>query len=854
MSDPAPPDARARRGHDQAAVRLDGHADPTEVGGKAAALDRLLDWGFPVPVTGVVTASAYRRWAAHPDIRRLVDDGRAGTHRTVDDVNAVCASVPLDYADGLAIAALALDVAGDGKLAVRSSATIEDLAGSSFAGQYTSVLDVDPADADAVLAAVRKVFSSLWHPAPCAYRSARGVDDGDAAMAVVLQRMIDAVRAGVIFTRDPTSGGDAARVEWVDGMGEALVSGQQTPTVRVVPLGEPEAGTATTRLQDTTEPEVRRAVELALGVEERAGGPQDVEWAWDGTQVWLVQARPITAGFPSARSRADVPAGPAQGDGFDDSPEVVEGCELTTAGIGESLPGVLPPLVWTTARHLVEEAFRNLLGDLGLLSPELVDRSGVVRRVRGRAALDYRQVASTLPGAAEALESAYFRTTPTPHGSVSGATPTPGKGPGGASTRQRRRRLRSAAHDVRVLAARRRSAIDAACTSVAVEVLCGAPPALESMTDGDVLAYHLRLLDLAGRAATAELGVAADAVASHGRLGVHLERCVKGRGAMLADQVVAGAAVIVSPSPTASMSVVAGPTWIEAGIVPPQFAGDSERDVREAAALDHLAEAVIDGTGSDASTWMLWWRVKVARRLAQEAIGRLSLRERAKQGLLCIGGELRRVHHEMGRRLVDRGALERATDVELVGVEEIRGWMAGATTVSGEDLARRRTAQHLYADQPPLPDRFVAGQDDRGRDRSLPASVQSPVGEVLSGWAASPGWYQGVARVLHDASDELADGEVLVADAVDPSWSPLFLRAGAIVLSRGGPLSHAAILARELGVPAVMHVAESHEVLDGRLVTVDGNEGIVTIHALPPDALPPDASPPDLGQRTGERS
>ena len=102
-------------------------------------------------------------------------------------------------------------------------------------------------------------------------------------------------------------------------------------------------------------------------------------------------------------------------------------------------------------------------------------------------------------------------------------------------------------------------------------------------------------------------------------------------------------------------------------------------------------------------------------------------------------------------------------------------------------------------------------------------------GHRLDGWAASPGRYTGTARVVADAGDRLEPGDILVAEATDASWSPLFLEAGAIVVDRGGPLSHAAILARELGIPAVLNVEGASRTLDGRRMTVDGDAGIVVL-------------------------
>jgi pyruvate,water dikinase len=109
------------------------------------------------------------------------------------------------------------------------------------------------------------------------------------------------------------------------------------------------------------------------------------------------------------------------------------------------------------------------------------------------------------------------------------------------------------------------------------------------------------------------------------------------------------------------------------------------------------------------------------------------------------------------------------------------------------------------------------------------APLDLPDGGRFDGWAASPGRYTGTATVVSDPDTPFEAGAILVAEATDASWSPLFLKAGAIVVDRGGPLSHAAILARELGVPAVLNVQGASRMFDGRRLTVDGGAGIVVV-------------------------
>jgi pyruvate,water dikinase len=323
---------------------------------------------------------------------------------------------------------------------------------------------------------------------------------------------------------------------------------------------------------------------------------------------------------------------------------------------------------------------------------------------------------------------------------------------------------------------------------------------------------------------TVELAVASDAVGAYREL----ERTLAGHlgeqeAAAAAQRVTAGSGRRRTRSSATSRSVFAGPTWAEDGIgsLPPESCRTDREDARRE------LEAQLTGRRA-------WKRVRILtgqvvdvrlhllRRLMDDAAAGLARRENVKAAVLAVGGEVRRVHLELGRRLVAAGVLSEFTDVDLLRDTELAPALGGHAPAPAE-LARRKRWLAQRAEDPPLPVRF------RGVPSTAPP--EAPEGDVLEGWAASPGRHTGRARVLAAPDlDRLQPGEVLVAAATDAGWSPLFLRAGAIVVERGGPLSHAAIVARELGVPAVLNIAGASAVMDGRLVTVDGDTGTVVLH------------------------
>jgi pyruvate,water dikinase len=776
--------------------------EPRVVGGKAASLDRLIGWGLPVPATGVVTTAVYHRLAAQPRVARLVDHVRAGVAVAAEDVDEVFETATLGNEDRAAIAAVAHRVGQGDRVAVRSSATVEDLDRSASAGQYRSLLDIDPTDQQALERSVKNVFASLWHPAPYAYRHAFGIDHGAAEMAAMIMRMVPARRAGVVFTVDPAGAADTARIESVEGLAERLVSGAETPQAVLLTRAGPRSD---------VEPVTAEALDLALDIEARAGTAQDVEWAWDGRRVWAVQARPITVTAAGA------------GDGFDDDPRLLDELDLTTLGIGEMLPGVLPPLVWGLAAHLVEDAFRRLLDDLGALPDDLIEATGLVHRVRGRAAMDFgalEQMASSLPGsAAEELEQEYFGSR------RRGRAAAPARSVGHP-------RLRSAAHDLRVLRARHTAVTEAAATVAGIDgVLAEAcdPARLDRRA---LVAYHARLIDLAARTMAAELGVAADAAATHRRLQVlltpHLGEVEAGREA---DRMVAQVGVAATTPATASAAVFAGPTWHELGRDPPSPRRKPGGEERERSAIDDLLDHLKGTPGWREDSIRTALRRRAIRRLAHETAHRLDLRERAKASLLTLGGAVRRVHLEAGSRLTEAGDLDRAEDVDLLSPAELRDALTGGPVVAPALLAHRRRWLDRYRQDGALPARFSGW--------TSPVAPAEVAADCLEGWAASAGRFRGSVEVVDTATADLTRDAVLVAEATDPSWSPLFMKAGAIVLDRGGPLSHAAILARELGVPAVLNVPGATRLLAGREVTVDGDAGIVIVHDTGDQEAPP---------------
>ncbi|WP_411709877.1 PEP/pyruvate-binding domain-containing protein [Arthrobacter sp. B10-11] len=307
------------------------------VGGKAANLGETTRAGLPVPPGFCLTTEAYRR-AVSPAGLEGVHGALAATGDHDLAALATLAArarelilgvdVPPEIAAAVrqSYAALGTDV----PVAVRSSATAEDLPLASFAGQQDTYLNV--VGADAVLDAVRRCWASLWTDRAVAYRATHGISPSTVALAVVVQRMVDAAVAGVLFTANPVTGRrQEAVIDASPGLGEAVVSGAVNPdhfvvdtatgaiterrpgdkAIAIRPL--PGGGTERTVLPPDSGPslddaQVRELAALGSTVEQHYGAPQDIEWAIDAAdKLWLVQSRPITTLYPLPDPRPDLP-------------------------------------------------------------------------------------------------------------------------------------------------------------------------------------------------------------------------------------------------------------------------------------------------------------------------------------------------------------------------------------------------------------------------------------------------------------------------------------------------------------------------------------------------------------------
>jgi phosphohistidine swiveling domain-containing protein len=777
------------------------------VGGKGANLSQLVRAGFPVPAGFLVSTAAYRAFVQDNDLQQqIVARARSDAATDFEAVSASIrqlferATIPSTVA-AIQQASASLGPAGKAlvPLAVRSSATTEDLPGASFAGQQETYLNVR--GEQALLQAVKRCWASLWTPRALAYRAGLGIDPATVSLAVVVQVLVPASAAGVLFTANPLTGAlDEIVIDAAWGLGEAIVSGlvttdhliadKATGTLKQVVVADKTVMTAPIssgteeraveanrrRAQVLDEALVAQLVRLGGAIEAHYATPRDIEWCLAGDEFWIVQSRPITT-LPHISVRWESPVPGAKW--FKD----LQAAEWATEP--------LPPLGATTTFATMIAARQRELPSQRLPWSALVNGWLYMR-----ADFQVLPLAVHLVGIVLSI----------PAGRLNG----------------HRRVLRRWPKQLTMLDSLERT-----------------DPS--QLSDASLQAHVDRLLAALGwwwevswDAAVAVLGEQLI-----GKLGVpHLANpavLFRGNDSLLLEAERALRQATTTGEVEAYLARF-GHFMESADLIHPTL-----RELPELLA-QHLAVARQSETGPDERLR----RTRSARSEAEVLVRALrGPRGRLSRWLLGVGqGYAAHVDDAVfhfQRVLARRGAVERAEDVFYLEQAEL--WAPPvdlATRVTQRRLLResqRRLAPPPFI--PPLSD--PAWAKDLQLDRSaLPGATmmfgrgtQERDGRrVLVGAPGSPGRARGTARLIAGPGDfpRFQSGDVLVAHTTTPIWTPLFSIASAAVTEVGGPMSHAAIVAREFGIPLVNGALDATQVIvDGMSVVVDGSAGIVEL-------------------------
>ncbi|MBN2027241.1 MAG: hypothetical protein JW854_10840 [Actinobacteria bacterium] len=892
--------------------------DLEQAGGKGANLGHLLRAGFNVPPGFSIQARAYDVVLETPGLKDRVEQVLADVDFS-DPMDAEMAATmireaivyiplpgPIVKEITSAYRAL-LAEAGGGLVAVRSSVGTRDLSVTSFPGQMDTYHNLR--SEEEVLAKVKECWASAFSYRALVSRHARGINHMDVFVAPVVQAMVDSECAGVIFTANPLSGRRGQMVvNSCLGLGEAVVSGlvQSDHFVLDAACGEVlEERIADKEFKivlDTArgggnirvaldEDERKRPslagdqlaelVEAARAIEEYYGSPQDIEWAFAGGKLFILQARRIT-GLPDAPGGGE--QAPAEWICEFDTTVDPRYDRYTLSNISEVLPGVLTPLSMYDIDAL-DYGFVKANTDFGLMEGiEPESEMTFLGLFYGRAHLNLSVVREMVAKAPGGTTHEFDRRSPEESGLPEVRwRPTP-------------KNLRTLP---RIIAGLLRGAMRA-------------PAEVKRLgRENDSLLARARGLDLESspygplmewlgesrafvKGVMAEHIVVSELAANYYDFLCKLtSQWLEDKGGVLASRLVTGLQTLESARPNIhiwdlSRQVASSEELRELfSSTPPReilsrLESDPSPQAREflLSLRSFLGEFGYRGVFESEAMLPNWEedpsyifsmianyldadpscdphdhaarQEKTREEATLQAMGRLNplqrpllryfikqsqdfiyMREFMKAVLVKLLAQGKMIYHALSRRFAREGMIAEPDDLFFLTRDEIRALALGqGADIAVEELVARRRREYEWNLGVVLP------EHTKGRPTPLSPRELEMHGDVeaLSGIAVSPGRVTGRARVITDprSDAEIRPGEILVAPVTDAAWTPLFVTAGAIVVDVGGPLSHGSIVAREYGIPGVLNVGQgTRAIRTGQVITVDGDRGKVYIHPLP---------------------
>jgi len=796
--------------------------------------------------------------------------------------------VPSDLETALREAYAAL---GAPPVAVRSSATAEDLPDMSFAGQQDTILNV--IGAEPLLEAVVSCWSSLWTARAIGYRARNDIPPEDVALAVVVQVMAQARASGVLFTANPLNGRRTEiAIDAGLGLGEALVSGQLEPDHYVVgadgqiveqTLGSkalsirprPEGGTVTVDEDDAgqqalPDEAITSLAQLGRQVADLYGTPQDIEWAWDGGQHQLLQTRPITSLFP-------VP------DGLGPEPLRL----LFSFGAVQGMLDPITPLGRDALRGLfvggaAEFGLRYTVETLPVLQTAaerlFIDLTELARHPLGRRLLR-AALPMIEPGGVGALEPLWddprlsttrrglglrglLRAVPLGLRIIVGLIPTLFR-----PEQSRKRMQRQIEAFIDEAQAKASAAVTLEERITRIEQVLGLVFPLVATQIGPRLQLGIGSLIVLSRlcgqlpeeheALEMTRGLPHNVTTEMDLVLWQTAQSIRGDPQAkalfdAADADTLAASYLDGELPRAAQLAVAEfmerygmrgvgeidlgrPRWRE-DPTPIMQALSSYLQIEDAEqAPDRVfargaaaAEAAIDRM-VEAVRALPGGRLRspLVSWVARRLRALAGLRETPKFTVIRLAGIARDGLLASGQELSAAGVLARPDDIFFLRMAELKALAAGEMRDWQALIEERRELRRRELKRAQIP-RFLLS-DGQAFFEGLGSDVDAASG--LVGSPVSPGVVEGVVHVLLDPhGGRLAPGEILVCPATDPGWTPLFLAAGGLVMEVGGLMTHGAVVAREYGIPAVVGVHEATtRFRSGQRMRVDGSTGRIEL-------------------------
>ena len=839
------------------------------VGGKGVSLAIMAAAGLPVPDGFHVTTAAYQAFVdanmLQDQIRKILKTVDAAIPASLEDASQQIGGLfaqgemPAQIAADIRAAYAALD-GGNTSVAVRSSATVEDLPEASFAGQQETFLNVR--GEAALLSAVKKCWASLWTARAIAYRMKNKIDQQAIALAVVVQKLVQADAAGVLFTANPLSGRlDEMVINAAWGLGEAVVGGLVSPDTITVDKASGKINRMETAVKEvmtvrtaegTTEQDVpaskRRTkvlnkkqvaalAEIASRVEALYKQPQDIEWCLAGKQFYIVQSRPVTTLGAMPMADWSLP-----------DPKV----NFFRSSLAEHLPNAASPLFATLGLKPLNEASKELSESMHI---DLADANYQYTTLNGYVYMSYKltprftwdMIRVTLVNYKSMLQQGTQHWQEAREEFAQTIDGWEQQDPVDLSANKLLEGVRKLMYAAgKYYTVIQSGALPSATTSEMVFSWLYK----QMKREGDPDAWQLLLgLDSVALRAEKSLFDLAQWVGEHPQLREYiLQTSSKPQAEMLQGETVTKQAALENWQAfkdrfDAHMQIFGSISFEydfmnAAPLEMPELAldvlkvylqGKGSDPYKRQQEADALRERTLAGMREQFHLIPWRWFKKVFNWVLRCA----PVREDSLADMGMGHATVRRYLHELGSRFAAQGALCAAEDiywlvedevVELAGLLEKDNALPDLSVKVEERKAQWEYQMKLKAPAVlPVNSTFAS---------MIPWARENVSGNVLAGVAASAGKVTATARVLFGPEDfeRMQAEDVLVAVTTTPAWTPLFTLASAVVTDIGGPLSHSSIVAREYGIPAVLATGiATRRIQDGQTITVDGDAGTVTL-------------------------
>jgi rifampicin phosphotransferase len=870
------------------------------VGGKGKNLIELVQANFPVPEGFIITTDAYHAFVEANHIQtQIFTFLKASKPDDMSLLESISAQIRSLFESGTMPKDIEAEIASayselrrkTGAVAVRSSATAEDLPGLAFAGQQDTYLNV--IGDEALMKAVKHCWGSLWTVRAITYRERNQIVSDTVALAVVVQTMIASEVSGVLFTANPLTGRrDEMVIDASFGLGEAIVSGQVEPdhyvirsqdwriterklgakALAIIPRVEGGTETISKNLSSTQVLEDSQIIELAKmaqRVSDTFASPQDIEWAWANQQFYLLQARPITSLYPLPRGIADadfhiyVNFNAIQGVSDPITPLGIDLLRLMAGGVAKVL-GIEQPMneIMPEAGNRLFIDFTTIMQDprlrnIGLSILEggepgarqtllrLIESGTISTKPILSTRRIIRLILSGLPILSRVF-AAVLRPDRVRQGAIADAELYI------TEAQAHIEQARNLADCLKAIEADlpHSDRISIRIMPSVVPIISAAPPLVDGWLRNwldEAPGAALQLMRGLPGNVTIEMNLKLWDAAQRIRADSETLDAIQQQSfeSLVQDYRQKKLPPIAQQALEAFLEIygMRGMAEIDAGHA--KWRDDPTPIIQTLLGyLDlkdtQLAPDIVYARGAEQAERLAQAYIARSRklpfgwlraRLLDAVIHRMrtlgGLREIPLFYIARLFGIYRTALLGYGHALMEAHQLEQADDIFFIPLEDLKRFAAGKVVDLQSIVTTNRITFDYELNRRQMPRVLLS----TGEAFYEGAGELTDSGPKLTGDAVSPGIAEGRARVIFNPYNvRLEPGEILVCPSTDPGWTPLFLTAGGLVMEIGGMVTHGSIVAREYGIPAVVGVHQATKrIQSGQRLRVDGSRGQVTI-------------------------